>query len=150
MADDEKKSYRPERTENILSGNGDDSIEKGERPALVPAQSSSSTNVELEDDVGELKKIQTSRTTRTERNFEPISPGDRAQLTRLASNFSVVGDGSMTRSSTRGSNLTRKDTLYGVDVGNPVLDPKSPEFDPYKWSRLLVNGKPLLATANNF
>jgi len=133
---DEKHEYRPERTENILSGHGDDRIEEDERPKMAPAQSSSSTNVELEDDVGELKKIQTSRTTRTERNFEPISPGDRAQLARLASNFSGVGDGSMTRSSTRASTLARKDTLYGVDVGNPVLDPTSPEFDPYKWSRL--------------
>jgi hypothetical protein len=34
--------------------------------------------------------------------------------------------------------LERKDTLYGVDIGDPVLDPKSPEFNPYKWFRMYV------------
>lgn len=34
--------------------------------------------------------------------------------------------------------LERQDTLAGVEIGNPVLDPNSPEFDIYKWVRMFM------------
>jgi hypothetical protein len=130
MADDEKHEYRPERSENILSG-------ESERPELV--HTPSSEDVEAEDEAGDLKRTETSRTMARERTFEPIMSGDRAELTRIASNFSSIAGGSLARTPTRGSELQKKDTLYGVEVGDAVLDPRSPEFDPYKWARMYGN-----------
>ncbi|KAF2014159.1 ABC-transporter [Aaosphaeria arxii CBS 175.79] len=35
-----------------------------------------------------------------------------------------------------GSQIQRLDTLAGVSFGDPVLDPRKPEFDMYKWARM--------------
>jgi len=74
--------------------------------------------------------------------FEPIHAGDRQQLVRLASSYrttslnrhSSVGR----RSSIQNNDLERKDTLAGVEIGDPVLDPSSDKFDAYKWARMLM------------
>ena len=97
--------------------------------------SSGSSNVEGQPEPL-LRRTTTTRSVR-EREFQPIAAGDRDELHRIASNFATAG-GSLTRTSTRGSALERKDTLYNVNIGDPVLDPSSPEFDPYKWSRMYV------------
>ncbi|EEP75711.1 hypothetical protein UREG_00558 [Uncinocarpus reesii 1704] len=64
--------------------------------------------------------------------------------------FSSSDDGSenaqiaavLSRTSTRqagdGTQLQRRDTLAGIQVGDPVLDPTSPEFDFYKWARMFM------------
>lgn len=72
------------------------------------------------------------------REFEPIQPGDRQQLYRLASVMSQKSRPSADRRSTTDYGLERKDTLAGVEVGNAVLDPSSDQFDSYKWARMLV------------
>lgn len=91
----------------------------------------SSTNIDDNDDLAEIKKVQTGRTVRDRREFEPICSGDQERLERLASNLTGL---SPIPSGT--DELERKDTLYGVKIGDPVLDPKSPEFDLYKWVRM--------------
>lgn len=114
----QEESHRRHRDESV------------ERPVIMP--SSSSTDVEDESD---LERIQTTQSVRDRRAFEPIRSGDREELTRIASSFR--GDLSLARTRTHESSaLERQDTLAGVNVGDPVLDPKSPEFDVYKWTRM--------------
>ena len=96
----------------------------------------SSVSSTVEDQPQPLLRTSTGRSVR-EREFQPIAVGDRDELHRIASNFAGAG-GSLTRTSTKASALERKDTLYNVNIGDPVLDPSSPEFDPYKWSRMYV------------
>lgn len=103
----------------------------------APSSSSSKDDDIEEEPTPRLTRASTSRSAR-EREFQPIAAGDRAELHRIASDFAGTGGGSITRISTGTSGLERKDTLYGVDIGDPVLDPKNPEFDPYKWSRMYV------------
>lgn len=87
-----------------------------------------------------LERTQTTRSSKSnrsrvqERGFEPITVGDRAELTRLASNFHRSN-------STRTANendLEKKDTLAGIDDGHPAIDPSSKEFDAYLWARKMV------------
>lgn len=105
-----------------------------ERPQLQHTQTSS-TAAEMEDEKDlRIQRTQTSRSARERREFAPIRAGDAEELTRLATELD--GGGSVTRTSTRGSELQRRDTLAGINLGDSVLDPKSPEFDPYKWARM--------------
>ncbi|KAF9890288.1 hypothetical protein FE257_006202 [Aspergillus nanangensis] len=62
--------------------------------------------------------------------MENMRPEDRAELTRIASHFPVH------RPADSGVGLERKDTLEGLELGDPVLDPTSDKFDQYKWSRM--------------
>ncbi|KAK2736180.1 GTPase-activating protein [Myotisia sp. PD_48] len=57
------------------------------------------------------------------------------ELARIASAFSRVQ--TQRTAATREGPLERTDTLAGVRIGDPVLDPTKPEFDFYKWSRML-------------
>lgn len=71
-----------------------------------------------------------------QRVFEHIPPEDREELTRIASNFprhraTDSGVGSM-------GGIERKDTLEDVELGDPVLDPTSDQFDHYKWARMVL------------
>ena len=95
-------------------------------------------DIEDEQPTPQLTRTTTSKSMRERREFQPIAVGDREELHRIASSFAGAGGGSITRTSTRASGLERKDTLYGVDIGDPVLDPKNAEFDPYKWTRMYV------------
>ncbi|KAJ9634936.1 hypothetical protein H2199_008800 [Coniosporium tulheliwenetii] len=69
-----------------------------------------------------------------------INPEGRAEIHSIATrtqSFRI----SQTRSNKpigSVSDLERQDTLAGVEIGNPVLDPNSPEFDIYKWVRMFV------------
>jgi hypothetical protein len=97
--------------------------------------SHSSTDVEEKDGLERTETSRTSKSALERRQFEPIRSGDREELQRIASEFggSVGLQRTMTVQSSR---LERRDTLYGVQLGDAVLDPSSPEFDVYKWSRM--------------
>ncbi|PQE29880.1 ATP-binding cassette transporter protein [Rutstroemia sp. NJR-2017a WRK4] len=123
MASDERHDYFPERTENILH----DDIDQKD----YPENSSTSDGSTVYQD--QLHRTQTSETIRRER-FEPIRAGDREQLQRIASQF---GGSQISRTVTN-ADLERRDTLAGVKLGDPVLDPSSPEFDVYKWCRMMM------------
>jgi len=84
------------------------------------------------DEVGKLGRTQTSATAR-ERQFEPIRAGDREELHRLASTLGRTESYISTPDA-----LERVDTLAGVQIGDSVLDPTSPDFDVYKWARMWV------------
>lgn len=123
----------PSQTENYGSTVKNDA--GYERPGLHHTQTSST---EMEDDKDlQMQRTQTSRSVRERRQFAPIRTGDAEELTRIAT--LMEGDGASVaaaRTSTRGSELQRRDTLAGINVGDSVLDPKSPDFDPYKWARM--------------
>ncbi|KAL3427948.1 ABC-2 type transporter [Phlyctema vagabunda] len=85
------------------------------------------------EDESTLERTQTNRTARDRAVFEPIHSGDREQLHRIASSF-----GGLSRTSTGANDLERRDTLYGINSGDAVLDPDSPQFDVYKWSRMVL------------
>jgi ATP-binding cassette subfamily G (WHITE) protein 2 (PDR) len=131
-SDEEKREYLPIRTETILNNESTrDDFADGEQPAVVPTDSS--TDVEEPN----LERTQTSKSARERRTFEPINTGDRAELHRIASSFG--GSVALSRTETNQTShsaLERRDTLYGVNIGDPVLDPNSPEFEPYKWARM--------------
>jgi ATP-binding cassette, subfamily G (WHITE), member 2, PDR len=87
-------------------------------------------------DTNDDEKLQREPTNASarEREFEPIRPGDRAELTRIAT---TIGRTISLKSSHLGDDgLQRVDTLAGVNIGDAVLDPQSPEFDVYKWARM--------------
>ena len=136
-SDNGKREYFPARNDNILAdetpshanGYPDSEIEK---PELQHTHSS--TDVESP----KLERSHTTRSTRLsrEKTFESINPGDRAALVRIASEFG--GNAELVRSATRQSTvLERQDTLAGLEFGDAVLDPSSPEFDIYKWIRMV-------------
>lgn len=137
MASTGDREFQPIRTENILnhhpSGGTSDGAEKSHRPSMIP--SNSSTDVEEKDGLERMQTSRTSRSAQERRQFEPIRSGDREELQRIASTFS--GSVALQRTITgMSSALERKDTLAGIELGDAVLDPSSPEFDVYKWSRM--------------
>ncbi|TVY36705.1 Multidrug resistance protein, partial [Lachnellula occidentalis] len=128
----EKHAFRPERTDNILA---DEPFNPIGRSETIPSTSSTDGKTEVEDPIP-IERVETGRST-TERHFEPVRVGDREQLTRIASEFG--GSVALHRTNTRGSSaLERVDTLHGVKVGDSVLDPSSPDFDVYKWTRMVM------------
>lgn len=65
--------------------------------------------------------------------FEPVRPGDREELTRIASSFSSRRPSTLGR---RESNtITRMDTVDEVALEDPRLEPGNTKFDAYLWSR---------------
>jgi hypothetical protein len=112
-------------------GHREESIE---RPILLPNRSS--TDVE---DENELKMVQTTQSVRDRRAFEPVRSGDKEELQRIATTFGESVALARTKSHASAGGLQRRDTLADVQVGDPVLDPSSPEFDVYKWTRMLVS-----------
>ena len=130
-AEEEKRVFRPIRSETILNGQGEhpgypeDDIER-------PATDRNDSSTDVED---KLERVVTTQSMRNRREYEPIIPGDREELERIASRFS--GRAALSRTSTAMSGgLERKDTLAGISLGDAVLDPGSPEFDVYKWSKM--------------
>jgi hypothetical protein len=100
---------------------------------MIPSHSS--TDVEEKDGLERTQTSRTSRSAQERRQFEPIRSGDREELNRIASSF--AGSVALQRTMTvQSSGLERKDTLAGIQLGDAVLDPSSPEFDVYKWSRM--------------
>lgn len=131
---EEKRRFQSERTENISTGDSHPGYPQGEieqRP--TPSESSTSGSEKKED----LERTQTNSSQRTQREpqFEPIAQGDRAELQRIASEFG--GSVALARTRTNASQtLERTDTLAGIEIGHPALDPSSSEFDVYKWVRM--------------
>ncbi len=145
MIDEEKSQhFSPSRQENILSSQGDSNAggngtshegahdggypeQDIERPTTFPSDSSTlHTDV---DEITTLERIQTSKSVRERRQYEPIHSGDREELHRIATQIT------RSRTNTSGE-LERRDTLAGVNVGDPVLNPTSSTFDIYKWLRM--------------
>ena len=129
MEEDERRQHGAERSENTIHDHPADynkpqDTDIGQTP-------SSGTDV---DSMEQLEKIRTSRSVVRQQQFEPIHSGDREQIARVASVFRTQSQA--TRNSTTDTNLGRRDTIYGLELGQPVLDPESPEFDSYKWARM--------------
>lgn len=157
-SDGEKQIFQPLRTENILNDQGEhpgypeEDIERPTTVANGEQQHSGIPEHEIErpetfrndssTDVDEkLERVKTTQSVRDRRQFEPIRPRDRDDLQRIASTFS--GRAALSRTNTTlSAPVERQDTLAGINVGDPVLDPGSPEFDVYKWSRMFVLSYP--------
>lgn len=145
MASERHEEYFPtNRTDNILNdgpqyhehGYAEDEIEELEDSGATLAHTSSST-----DNNTATPTLTRSGTTRSDRlsrrnTFEEINAGDRAALHRLATEYGGT-EAALSRVGTRASGLERQDTLAGIQTGDPVLDPKSPFFDVYKWARMV-------------
>ena len=93
---------------------------------------------EAEDSSDEIRRGSSSSTVNREA-YQPVQPGDRETLTRLASHLSR-NQSYLSRRDTKGTSdgLERQDTLAGLEWGDPVFDPNSPKFDFYKWLRMTV------------
>lgn len=61
----------------------------------------------------------------------PNDEADNAHVAALLSRSSSHQGGS-------GAQLERRDTLAGLQLGDPVLDPTKPEFNFYKWARMFM------------
>lgn len=116
---------------NIVNDNADD--EKIERPRWPHSNTTSSTTDSEQRE--RLRRTPTSQSAHQRRIFSPINPGDPEELLRIATSLEN-GGASVVRTSTRASELQRQDSLAGINIGDAVLDPKSPEFDVYKWARM--------------
>ncbi|EHL03024.1 putative ABC transporter CDR4 [Glarea lozoyensis 74030] len=138
MTDHTDRHFFPERDENILAdeshpGYPIEDIEQPERHDRIESDASTSLGHDAEKDT--LERTDTS-STENERTFQPIMAGDRDELKKIASNF---GGSALGRSNTNASSaLSRQDTLAGVKLGDPVLDPASPDFNVYKWARMIM------------
>jgi ATP-binding cassette, subfamily G (WHITE), member 2, PDR len=150
----ENHGYFPQRSENILAnethpGYPRDEIEQLERHDRNASDRSSSLGQDADGAALETTDTYTS-SSGEERTFEPITSEDRAQLQKIASTFG--GSVALARSNTGASSkLERRDTLAGVELGDPVLDPASPEFNVYKWARMYdkIPGLKLRPRANS-
>ncbi|GAB7360025.1 hypothetical protein MBLNU230_g7548t2 [Neophaeotheca triangularis] len=68
--------------------------------------------------------------------YEPVIPGDREALTRLATNASRVKSQQSRQNSYAGNNdLERRGTLDGLEDDDPKLQPGSASFDLHAWLR---------------
>ena len=75
--------------------------------------------------------------------YDPLPPGDRAELRRLATtlrskSYLSQGQGSTNDTNADPEALERKDTLYGLELNDEVFDPNSQKFDLYKWIRMTI------------
>jgi hypothetical protein len=121
-----------EQSDRHSQGYPEDEIEQ---PSPTLAHTNSSTDIDSGSP--RLKRRDTTRSGKLTRQntFEPINSGDREALHQIASQFS--GHDELTRIATGTSNLERRDTLAGLELGDAVLDPRSPDFDLYKWVRMV-------------
>lgn len=74
-----------------------------------------------------------------DRGYEPINPGDEGVLTRLATQMSRPNRSRSNTGASTQHSLERSDTLAGVEIGDPVLDPASPKFDLRTYIRMVMN-----------
>ncbi|EED19626.1 ABC multidrug transporter, putative [Talaromyces stipitatus ATCC 10500] len=65
--------------------------------------------------------------------FEPVRPGDREELTRIASFLSSRRPSTLGRRDSAA--ITRMDTIDEMALEDPRIDPGNPKFDAYLWSR---------------
>ncbi|KAK5138566.1 hypothetical protein LTR08_000154 [Meristemomyces frigidus] len=79
--------------------------------------------------------IQRTRTVDRE-SYEPIMAGDEQVLRRLATGLSRnQSHRSTRRSSVDGGDVVRQNTIDGLELDDPVLDPSSPKFSLHLWIR---------------
>ena len=139
--DDEKQDFRPGRTENILKDESEstsNAVDTTERISTMSSESSTEGDSDGKPSRRPLSRTATSM-PRAER-FEPLDPADREELHRIATY--ITHDDTLNRTisgataGTAESRMEKQDTLAGVKLGDPVLDPKSPDFDVYKWVRM--------------
>jgi ABC-type multidrug transport system ATPase subunit len=64
--------------------------------------------------------------------FEPVRPGDRDELTRIASSISSRRPSTLGR---RDSGIVRMDTVDELALEDPRLEVANTKFDPYLWAR---------------
>ncbi|RAL10497.1 ATP-binding cassette transporter [Aspergillus homomorphus CBS 101889] len=94
-------------------------------------------------ETGQDDEITPLRSQKLEREdstfFEQMDPERKAELTRIASNFPPTFSRRQTvDSGVGGSSIERKDTVENLEMGDPVLDPTSGQFDHNKWVRKLL------------
>ncbi|EEA27208.1 ABC multidrug transporter, putative [Talaromyces marneffei ATCC 18224] len=65
--------------------------------------------------------------------FEPVRPGDREELTRIASSISSRRPSTLSRRDS--APITRMDTIDEMALEDPRIDPRDEKFDAYLWSR---------------
>ncbi|KAI9054006.1 hypothetical protein LZ554_002950 [Drepanopeziza brunnea f. sp. 'monogermtubi'] len=137
VSEDEKHGFAPFRDQNILNstaeypGYADDEVER-------PSTFGNDSSTDDLDEKDRLERVRTSRSARDRRQFQPVIPGDQIELQRIATTFSGRGVLSRTNTGATGQ-MERQDTLAGVKIGDPVLDPASAEFDVYKWTRMVMS-----------
>lgn len=106
----------------------------GKRVEEVARDSDEKREEEVEPDSGS--------TSEEHEAFEPIRAGDAAELRRLATQFSSFrGQSYLSAKESNNADpeaLERKDTLAGVNIGDPVIDPSNKDFNPYVWARMLL------------
>lgn len=119
---------------------------EGERPELSQQQHSTQYYMapepeekkreEAEDSASTIAPVEeaeeSSASSTTEGGFSPINHGDRAQLTRLASQLS------RTRSGKQTNDLEKVETITGIPDDDPVFDPSHKNFDLYKWLKRFI------------
>lgn len=105
------------------------------RPTVVSEMGTLGDSSEITDD-GTLRRVSTSRSTLEQRIFVPINPGDTAELVRIATKIERTKSGAANGEIGDGADLEKKDTLYGIALGDPVVDPTHKDFDVYKWARM--------------
>lgn len=131
-SDHERHDYFPERSDDILNPQSQ-YIPNHQNDVEGTISSSSDDSI---DPDSTLEPVETNETAR-ERQFESIRAGDREQLERIASGFGGSQLGRTFTNATAGTHeLEKKDTLYGVKLGDSTLDPSSPDFDVYKWAKM--------------
>jgi ATP-binding cassette subfamily G (WHITE) protein 2 (PDR) len=108
-------------------------VERPETGSLAITESSSASP--SDDGRDKLDRIETSVSVRERRELQHIRASDREELIRLAT---LGREQSYVTNTPAADGLERVDTLAGIEPGDPVLDPTSPQFDLYKWMRMLV------------
>lgn len=80
--------------------------------------------------------MQLYRTNTADREgYEPINVGDDNALRQLATRLSRH---KTYRSTSDGGDLEQRNTIDGLEFGDPILDPSNPKFDLNKWIRMTM------------
>ncbi|KAL5002713.1 ABC-2 type transporter-domain-containing protein [Aspergillus recurvatus] len=105
-----------------LSGSSHPNLEEREEIQVVQSQTRSRQNSRIDQDDTTF--------------FDEINPGGRAELTRIASNFPRRL--STTTSTASGKGIERMDTVDEMALEDPAFDPRSDQFNHYKWARKMM------------
>ncbi|RDL33925.1 putative ABC1 transport protein [Venustampulla echinocandica] len=127
----------PPHDDEYPNGREETPAEDVDNPGGTGQSTWSSSDVLLEGgEDGSRASISTGASSR-ERQFEHVAPEDRAELHRIAS--SIGGSVAFARSqSIPSATIEQRNMLVGMETGDPVLDPTSPRFDVYKWTKMIV------------
>ncbi|RMY66568.1 hypothetical protein D0863_08338 [Hortaea werneckii] len=140
-----RETYAPDGIRNN-GHQSDDAVHHDSTTRTVSTSDTSETHVEHdaanhgflnEEGKEEVEEIpldlqRTTSSKRDRKDYEPINPGDRETLSRLASHVS------RRKSVSSAGDLERRNTIDEMSFDDPVLDPNSPKFDLNKWIRLTM------------